>query len=507
MSRPEGFDPWTMVGTVVDGRWRLSRLIAETDDMAVFDAHDTKTGEPALFEIVAPTTASPTAWLQSAELIDRVSHAGLLQMIDVGATDDGMHYGAMEHVEADTLKTRLARDHRLDPGESTQIAVALASVLDAIHEAGGVHANLHPARVFVSAPDRPLEVRLSPGVRRVRVLDLDNVAAQRIRTRHTEIPWDELVRTISIPLAYCAPENLLGRFPDEQSEVYALGALLYEMLCGTPPHARPSYAALAVARLVYPPFPLPAEVPARLRYEVERALAQDPSERHPSIRSFGVALASALRTLEVASPERTSAPPSIPRVPPPRLPALLTPPPLGEWAALASEQPLELRDTARPIVLHSQPESPVRKRVRASPLAAMLAGLTGAGTVVLALSVLSALFSPTTKRSEGTLASQPTAIVTMPKRAPAARRQPAAVSSSDTAKPRSTQSATRLREQKPVAPSAEQAARAPDRPVPASGSRANATGNRTGSKQPSAPQPNGSDEQPSHAGSFRPLSP
>jgi serine/threonine protein kinase len=290
-----------MEGGIVAGRWRLERRVASAAGLAVFAGSEVRSGRAATIELALAGRLPDSEAARVRNGIDQISHPGLLAELEVGATPDGLRYVAMDRTDGDALSALLARRGALDPEESVEIASAIAQVLAAIHAGNAAHANLHPARVFVRSHAGKTIVQLALGLLSRRSLSLKLEGADSdvalILARNSAVAWDDVVRSVVTPLAYCAPEQLLGQAPTARSDVYALGALLYEMLGGEPPHACQSAAATAAARVALPPLPLPLLVPARLRSEVDRALAGDPAARHSSARGFADALGQAAKRL------------------------------------------------------------------------------------------------------------------------------------------------------------------------------------------------------------------
>ncbi|MFW5857731.1 MAG: serine/threonine protein kinase, partial [Planctomycetota bacterium] len=143
-----------------------------------------------------------------------------------GRTPEGQHWTAAEWVEGESLEAKL-RDGALDPQEALRIGESLARTLAAAHEAGFVHLNLSPAKILIDVDGEPWLRGFGFAVE-----------ARELRDWYDTPPQDATNR-----YAYLAPEQVWGRYSvaGRPSDIYALGAVLYAMLTGRPPHVAPSW--------------------------------------------------------------------------------------------------------------------------------------------------------------------------------------------------------------------------------------------------------------------------
>jgi serine/threonine protein kinase len=296
-------------GSALEDQWRFETQIASGDGFSIYSGSEIGSGKPVLIEVVAASSvAPPPEQGRRAELLDAISHPGLLPVLDVGVTHDGARYAITDHPSGEALTARLRRLGKLEPEAAAQIAVGVTRVLEAVHAAGAVHANLHPARVFVTDQNDRIGVELALGLLRPCALDLDSdVVAKTIRAGHPRCPWDELARVVSTPPPYCAPEQLLGAPATARSDLYSVGVLLFQMVQGHPPHPLATAAAIAAAELALEPHSLNPAIPLRLRAVIGRALADNPARRQTSARVLAVALERALRRLPSTRSIRSAA--------------------------------------------------------------------------------------------------------------------------------------------------------------------------------------------------------
>lgn len=205
----------------------------------------------------------------------------------------------MPLLQGGSLRDRLLRDGRLAPEEAVRLARQVASALEAAHALGLVHRDVKPENILLDANGDALLTDFGIA-RELAVLKQSGVTRTLART--------------GIPMGtpeYMAPEQLLGEPTDQRVDVYALGAVLYELLVGTPPFDADTPYAIAAQVLtapLVPPSRLNGAIWPALEQVVLRALARDPSERYPDVQSFSAALDLALRHQTDAAPLPWTAP-------------------------------------------------------------------------------------------------------------------------------------------------------------------------------------------------------
>ena len=183
----------------------------------------------------------------------RLDHTGLVRVLRPAAKS--RLYLAMEYVDGESLRQRLARVGRLPVAEALRIAMSLADTLEYLHAHGIVHRDLKPENVML-LPDGG-----------VKLLDF-GIALDATQPR---IDWSGLSQEIGTP-DYMAPEQVNGRPGDARTDIYALGAILYEMLTGEAPRRGEGGS-------VVPPRDLRPEIPPPVEQVVLQALAREPSVR------------------------------------------------------------------------------------------------------------------------------------------------------------------------------------------------------------------------------------
>jgi len=271
------------------GRYRLVRRIATGGMGEVWQADDTVLGRrvalKVLVEELAADDRATRRFVREARATARLTHPNVARVYDFGR-DGGAPFLVMELLEGETLAARLASGP-LPPAEAARVAAAVADALEAAHQRGIVHRDVKPSNIM-----------LTPGGE-VKVLDF-GIAAAADETHSTT--GSGLYATV----AYVSPERVTGEPATPASDVYSLGAVLYELLCGRPPFSGSSPALVARSHLHDLPVPvrqLAPWVPARLAEACEAALAKDPARRPSSAASLAIRLRAASTAVSAAAPE------------------------------------------------------------------------------------------------------------------------------------------------------------------------------------------------------------
>ncbi|HEY7107028.1 MAG TPA: protein kinase [Acidimicrobiia bacterium] len=287
---------------MLGGRYRLEEPLARGGMASVWLADDPVLSRRVAVKILRDDLAADPAtrarFHYEAIAAARLNHANIVATYDTG-DDDGTAYIVMELVDGPTVRELLRADGPLPVREVLRIGMQVADALEAAHRAGIVHRDVKPPNVLVP--------RAGP----VKVTDFGIAKA---------LGSDDLTRTGTVmgTARYLAPEQVNGKPADARTDVYALGLLLYEMLCGAPPFRGDTDVATAMARLTTtaaPIRPQRPDVPPALDDIVHRCLARDPARRFASAADVHVALA-AVRAGAPAAAPRVTAPASAPAAAP-----------------------------------------------------------------------------------------------------------------------------------------------------------------------------------------------
>jgi serine/threonine protein kinase len=244
----------------VMGRYELREKLASSATATVWRARDRRRRRDVALKVAAPDSADASRQLAAeAEAVGRLKHPNIVPILDKHFAGTGAAL-AFPLLDGETLARRLARDGRLPPADAAQIAEKVAMALAHAHGRGVVHRDVKPANVMLGRDGQ------------VRLFDF-GISATPERVGGGLVEPGMTTGT----LPYMAPEQLAGQSPDPATDVYALGAVLYEMLSGRRPYAAATTEALA-AEQQQPPPPI-EDAPPKLATLAMEALDPDPLAR------------------------------------------------------------------------------------------------------------------------------------------------------------------------------------------------------------------------------------
>jgi serine/threonine protein kinase len=289
----------SLSGTTV-GRFRVGPLLGRGGMGEVYRADDLELGRAVALKVLPEHLVGDSdrlaRFVQEARTASALNHPHVVSIYDIGqgaaANGRPVHFIAMELVSGETLRSLFDR-HDVDRRRLLDYAAQAADALGAAHAAGIVHRDLKPDNVFV-ARDGHVKL-LDFGL--ARAVAPDAVSGTQPLSAHTAP--GVLLGTVG----YMAPEQVRGEPADARADLFALGAILFEMLTGrrlreiTDEVAGWSQVASGVlpsARQVRP------DLPAAVEQLLNRALAPDPAARFPDAATFGAAIRNVLGDLSVA---------------------------------------------------------------------------------------------------------------------------------------------------------------------------------------------------------------
>jgi len=247
-----------------------------------YKASDTRKSQVVALKVLPPEfSAHPEmkARLESdSRTISSLNHPQINAIVEVGHQDPATDFVVMEFVDGETLAQRLVRG-RLELRDALSVAIAMADSLDKAHRRHVVHGGLNPS-VVVLTPTGPK--LLDFGVARI-AQDVGALASGTMVTTRTSLATLSAVPTFAAP--YMAPEQFAMGPSDARSDIFSLGAILYEMVTGRKAFDEKTLALLIAAVQTVDPEPASKtrpETPPALDYVITRCLNKDPKQRFQS---------------------------------------------------------------------------------------------------------------------------------------------------------------------------------------------------------------------------------
>ena len=257
----------------------------------VYEARDTRLGRTVAVKVLPESLAEHperrARFEREARAVSQLTHPHVCTLHDVGE-EEGIHFLVLEHCEGETLARRLERGP-LSLEETLRYGAQIAGALDAAHRKGVIHRDLKPANVMLTASGVKL---LDFGLAHLAAGDPRTMGDLPTMTLDAGRPLTEEGAVLGT-FPYMAPEQVEGGETDARSDLFALGAVLYEMATGRRAFEGKSAASVMAAVLREDPEPLSSVrpvAPPALDHVVSRCLAKDPEERWQSARDVAVEL-------------------------------------------------------------------------------------------------------------------------------------------------------------------------------------------------------------------------
>ncbi len=282
--------------TALSDRYAIEEELGAGGMATVYLAEDLKLHRKVAVKVLRPELAAalgPERFLREIEIAAKLHHPHILPLHDSGEVGGFLYY-VMPYVEGESLRDKIERETQLSMEDALHITEGVASALDYAHRHGVIHRDVKPGNIMIQDGQALVA---DFGI----ALALNAAGGERLTETGLSLGTPE----------YMSPEQATGdRKLDARSDIYSLGAVLYEMLTGDPPHQGHTVQAIVSKLLTSTPVPprtIRETVPERVDSGVMRALAKLPVDRFKTAQDF-------FRTLTVAaadSPGLGVAPPAV----------------------------------------------------------------------------------------------------------------------------------------------------------------------------------------------------
>jgi serine/threonine-protein kinase len=278
------------IGRTLDGKYRIDGFLKRGGMGSVYRGTHLLLNKPVAIKLIRPELVTShdvvERFFREARAAAKLSHPNIVTVHDLGQTEDGTLYIAMEIVEGKSLKDVIVEGGPWNPARALRFCRGVASALSVAHRNGIVHRDLKPQNIMVC---RDSEGNESPKL-------LDFGIAKTLEPDSPALTSTGMV--LGTP-HYMSAEQAKGLPADQRSDIYALGVILYEMLVGKVPFDDKSIPSILVKHLTEspkPPSSLRGDIPREVETLVLRCLEKDPQRRFQSADDLGKALADRLDT-------------------------------------------------------------------------------------------------------------------------------------------------------------------------------------------------------------------
>ncbi|HEX5064013.1 MAG TPA: serine/threonine-protein kinase, partial [Kofleriaceae bacterium] len=271
------------IGSEIDGRYRVVELIGEGGMGKVYLAEHIEIGKRVALKVLHPSYSRMPDLVErfrrEARAASKIGHPNIVDVTDSGATADGSVYFVMEYLEGVELGSVIEREGALDIARALRISGQICRALQAAHREGIIHRDLKPENIFLITRGGEADV--------VKVLDFGiakTTEAEAARERRLTSPG----MAMGTP-EYMAPEQAAGRPADARTDVYSLGAIMYEMVTGVPPYQGDNFMEILTKKATLdPPAPVSirSDLPEPVSDLVLAAMSRNPDSRPQSMESL-----------------------------------------------------------------------------------------------------------------------------------------------------------------------------------------------------------------------------
>jgi tRNA A-37 threonylcarbamoyl transferase component Bud32 len=303
-SRPE-----SRIGELY-GSYRILELIGAGGMGCVYRAEHARIGRTVALKVLhehhARHREASLRLFQEARASSHIRHKNIVDVVDYLELDGGVVCIVMEHLAGPSLARMMETPGALPPARALDLLAQIADGLDAAHTAGFVHRDLKPENILVvAAPDGGGDL--------VKLLDF---GVAKLMEEDDDAPKTAAGQVMGTP-AYMSPEQATGGAVDARTDIYALGAIMYELFTGEMPFVARSFDEYVFKHLTVAPAPPREtaggrELDPRVEEIILRCLAKDPADRYGSARELGAELLAIRHALHVTAEEPAPTPAAVP---------------------------------------------------------------------------------------------------------------------------------------------------------------------------------------------------
>lgn len=262
--------PDAIVGSVIDGRYKISRRIARGGMATVYEGYDQRLERPVAIKVMHPHLAESPDFVarfrREARAAAKLTHPGVVAVYDQGTLGE-IPYLVMEYVPGEDLRSLMHHTERNAPlGTALRILELVLEAVGAAHRSGMVHRDIKPENVLIDTRSTDLRIKVA------------DFGLARAVTEATMASTGTVLGTV----AYLAPEIVTEGIADPRSDVYACGILLYELLLGHPPYTSDIPIRVAFQHInedVPPPSRQATWIPKEVDEVITSFTARDPNAR------------------------------------------------------------------------------------------------------------------------------------------------------------------------------------------------------------------------------------
>jgi serine/threonine protein kinase/tetratricopeptide (TPR) repeat protein len=273
--------------SLVDNSYRIVRMIGKGGMGAVYEAEDIRLGRPVALKVLRSDLASQLQaderFVQEAKILARIRSPFMATVFAIGATEQGRTYIAMEYIDGESLGDLLDRERWLPVHRMVRIGQRVCEALMEAHKVGIIHRDLKPDNILLT--------KIGSVDDYVKVVDLGLAKHMAIDTKAEFQPRLTQARLVVGTPAYMSPEQAAGHDVGPSSDLYSLGVICYEMLCGFLPVDGETPQDFLRAHQLQPPVPLAKRrsdlsFPPQIDAFFARVLAKNIAERPADARAF-----------------------------------------------------------------------------------------------------------------------------------------------------------------------------------------------------------------------------